>query len=106
MDNCSDKSNVCFQVNVRYENGSDKHFAFSKGCVGAARCEEYKKGDIGFCNSLKQRNFTNVQCIGECCYGDECNKGNLFAHSKATALNIMSVIWPLSGLLLALVNAN
>jgi len=99
--NCSEASDVCFQTSVEYHNESYKREEFDMGCLGKSFCDSYRKGDIGYCNTLRDLGFT-VQCVSECCYEDECNKENLL-ESKGSAL-VTSVVILLLGLVLALVN--
>ncbi len=42
VQNCTDKSDGCFHINVKYWNASDIQYALSKRCVDAPKCEEYK----------------------------------------------------------------
>ena len=75
--NCTNPSQACYQAEVKSEKGDVVEFIVQKGCLQKDFCDAYSKGDIGFCNTKRELNFT-VDCKGKCCFdGDECNKGNL-----------------------------
>ena len=100
--NCSSvNDHACFQVDAKFEKGGVTNLTFAKGCLGKSFCEDYSKGNIGFCNSLRGQGY-EVDCKGMCCHEDKCNMKNLL-DNKGSAFAI-SVMILLSGLLLTLVN--
>lgn len=77
VDNCTNPNQACYQAEVKSEKGDVVEFLVQKGCLQKDLCDAYSKGDIGFCNTKREQNFT-VDCKGKCCFDeDECNKGNL-----------------------------
>ena len=88
VNNCTGSNTSCFQADVKVEKGSDKEHHFQKGCVSKDLCDDYEKGDIGFCLTQKAKGYT-VDCKAKCCDGDECNEGNLLPKNKGKLIKLM-----------------
>ena len=55
-----------------FDNGSTKGEWFFKGCTIYRACDMINKGNI-----TEECYFPFAECKGKCCYGDECNKGDI-----------------------------
>ena len=72
LEKCND-TYACVQLYTKFDNGSTKRETFYKDCVPPHACEEYvNKGNI-----TEECYQPFGECKGKCCYGDECNKGNI-----------------------------
>ncbi|XP_044182894.1 CUB domain-containing protein-like [Acropora millepora] len=84
LSNCSSE-NSCFQLNVNLSKANESTILFSKGCLVSSDCDDYRRGNAGFCRTERADGFSGT-CFGECCDGEGCNKGDLLATStNATA---------------------
>ena len=104
-ENCTSNDQVCYQAEVKFEKGEDVTIGIQKGCLTKTFCEEYSRGEIGQCETMRQRGYT-VDCKGKCCSdGDECNKENLLLNNQGSAF-VISVMVLLLSVLLTLGNVN
>lgn len=109
LSNCSTEKS-CFQLNVNLSKANESTILFSKGCLVSSDCDDYRRGNAGFCRT-ERADGSNGTCFGECCAGEGCNKGDLLATSttasnptnKGTAF-IISLVVLLCGLILTVVN--
>ena len=99
----------CIQLYSVFDNGTLKGESFFKGCTIYRACEEFNKGNI-----TKECYYPFAKCKGKCCYGEECNKGDILditghAHDsskssvKALATSGLGLVF---GLLLTIVSVN
>ncbi|XP_074608916.1 uncharacterized protein LOC141863320 [Acropora palmata] len=104
LSNCSSETS-CFQLNVNLSKANESKIFFSKGCLVSSDCDDYRRGNAGFCQKERADGYSGT-CFGECCDGEECNKGDLLATNptnKGTAF-IISLVVLLCGLVLTVVN--
>lgn len=84
LSNCSTEKS-CFQLNVNLSKANESSIIFSKGCLGSRHCDDYRRGNAGFCQSQRADGYSGT-CFGQCCNGEACNQGDLLALSTtATA---------------------
>ena len=82
--NCTSERS-CFQLNFNFSNANESVILFSKGCLATSKCDDYRRGNAGLCQTQRALGF-NGTCFGECCDGEGCNQGDLLALSTtATA---------------------
>ncbi|XP_078342432.1 uncharacterized protein LOC144628237 isoform X1 [Oculina patagonica] len=79
MTQCYDTT-PCIQLYSKFDNGSVKRESFFKGCTHHRACKQFNKGNI---SELCYLPF--AECKGKCCFGDECNKGNILDTTDSSA---------------------
>jgi len=95
-----------------FDNGSTKGESFYKGCAIYRACEQLEKGNIT--EVCPVAHMPSAECKAKCCYGEECNKGNIldtagYDSSKSSGKTLVtsgSVLGLFFGLLLAVVSIN
>lgn len=75
LQQCYD-SYPCIQIYKAFDNGSLQGEYFYKGCILQRACEQVNKGNMTvICPMIGNHPF--AECRGKCCYGEECNKGDI-----------------------------
>jgi len=98
-----------------FDNGSaTKAEWFNKGCAIYHACNQLEKGNITAVCFIAYSPF--VECKAKCCYGEECNKGNILdttgyesstkSSGETTLATSGSVLALFFGLFLSVVSVN
>ena len=80
--NCRNSTDACFQGYIKFDNGSTKIEQFIKSCTSKSLCEQLNKG-----NFSRECYQPFSVCKGQCCYEDDCNKGELLDTTGHTDSN-------------------